>query len=201
MAEVGVRSRPEPSTEDETAGVRVHGARRSFGDVQALAGVDLTVAQGEVLGVVGPSGCGKSTLLELVAGLQEPGDGTVAAMGATAAADRGRACALMPQRDGLLAWRDALDNAALALECQGVPGARRASGRDRCFIASACRSSCTPARASCRAACASEWPSCARCCPAGRCSCWTSPSPRWTPSPARRCSSGWPTRWPTSRAR
>jgi ABC-type nitrate/sulfonate/bicarbonate transport system ATPase subunit len=120
MAEVGVRSRPEPSTEDETAGVRVHGARRSFGDVHALAGVDLTVAQGEVLGVVGPSGCGKSTLLELVAGLQEPGDGSVAVMAATTAAERRQACALMPQRDGLLDWRDALDNAALALECQGV---------------------------------------------------------------------------------
>jgi ABC-type nitrate/sulfonate/bicarbonate transport system ATPase subunit len=120
MAEVGVRSRPEPSTVDETAGVQVHGAHRSFGEVQALAGVDLSVAPGEVVGVVGPSGCGKSTLLELVAGLQEPDEGHIAVMGAGPARDRARACALMPQRDGLLAWRDALDNAALALECQGM---------------------------------------------------------------------------------
>ncbi|HXR29025.1 MAG TPA: ATP-binding cassette domain-containing protein, partial [Solirubrobacteraceae bacterium] len=40
--------------------------------VQALAGVSLEAAAGEVLAVVGPSGCGKTTLLELVCGLQAP---------------------------------------------------------------------------------------------------------------------------------
>ena len=120
MAEVGVRSRPEPSAADGVTGVRVSGVRRAFGPVEALAELSLTVRKGEVLGVVGPSGCGKSTLLELVAGLQEPDGGSVAVMDATARRERAQECALMPQRDGLLDWRDALDNAALALECQGV---------------------------------------------------------------------------------
>jgi len=71
--------------------------------------------------VVGPSGCGKSTLLELVAGLQEPDGGTIEVAGASAAEHRRRSCSYMPQRDLLLPWRDALGNAALALECQGVP--------------------------------------------------------------------------------
>jgi ABC-type nitrate/sulfonate/bicarbonate transport system ATPase subunit len=74
-----------------------------------------------VLAVVGPSGCGKSTLLELVAGLQQPDAGSVVAAGAGDPAGRRAACAYMPQRDLLLPWRDALGNAALALECQGVP--------------------------------------------------------------------------------
>ena len=95
------------------AQIEIQGVERRFGDLVALSGLDLRVARGEVLGVVGPSGCGKSTLLELVAGLQRPDAGSVEVQGEAA---------YMPQRDLLLPWRDALGNAALALECQGVPG-------------------------------------------------------------------------------
>jgi ABC-type nitrate/sulfonate/bicarbonate transport system ATPase subunit len=105
-----------------------HNVTRRFGGVTALTGVDLRLRSDEILAVVGPSGCGKSTLLELVAGLQEPDDGTVTVLGETRAEDRRAACAYMPQRDLLLPWRDALSNAALALECQGVP---RAEARRR----------------------------------------------------------------------
>src|SRR4051794_31132927 len=96
-------------------------------EVSALAGVDLELREKEIVAVVGPSGCGKSTLLELVAGLQEPDGGTVSVGGRREAAARRAACSYMPQRDLLLPWRDALGNAALALECQGAsrPGARR----------------------------------------------------------------------------
>jgi ABC-type nitrate/sulfonate/bicarbonate transport system ATPase subunit len=97
------------------------GVTRRYRRVTALEGVELSVHRDEVLAVVGPSGCGKSTLLELIAGLQEPDEGSVSVAGARSAAERRAACAFMPQRDLLLPWRDALANAALALECQGVP--------------------------------------------------------------------------------
>ena len=84
---------------------------RTYGRITALERIDLTVGEGEVVAVVGPSGCGKSTLLELIAGLQQPDEGSVGAAEAS----------YMPQRDLLLPWRDALANAALALECEGVP--------------------------------------------------------------------------------
>src|SRR5688500_8047668 len=104
-------------------GVVLDGVVRRFKRVTALDGVELELRPREVLAVVGPSGCGKSTLLELVAGLQQPDAGSVRAAGAADPAGRRAACAYMPQRDLLLPWRDALGNAALALECQGVSGA------------------------------------------------------------------------------
>jgi ABC-type nitrate/sulfonate/bicarbonate transport system ATPase subunit len=100
-------------------------ARRRAEPLTALAALDLTVHEGEVVAVVGPSGCGKSTLLELVAGLQEPDEGLVDVAGAP---ERRDACSLMPQHDLLVPWRDAAGNAALALECAGV---RRAEARRR----------------------------------------------------------------------
>jgi NitT/TauT family transport system ATP-binding protein len=106
-----------------TAALEARSVVRRFGPVTALDGVDLHVDEGEVLAVVGPSGCGKSTLLELFAGLQEPDEGMVAG----APGERLRRCALMPQRDMLLPWRDALANAGLALECAG---ASRAAARE-----------------------------------------------------------------------
>jgi len=109
-------------------GVALRGVRRSFRELTALEGLELDLRPREVLAVVGPSGCGKSTLLELVAGLQQPDAGSVVAAGAGDPAGRRAACAYMPQRDLLLPWRDALGNAALALECQGVP---RAEARSR----------------------------------------------------------------------
>ncbi|MBI5310971.1 MAG: ABC transporter ATP-binding protein [Actinobacteria bacterium] len=91
------------------------------GEVVALAGFDLRVAEGERVAIVGPSGCGKSTLLSLTAGLLAPQAGVVTVRGQVA---------LMPQRDLLVPWRSALRNAALALEAQGVP-AREATERAR----------------------------------------------------------------------
>jgi ABC-type nitrate/sulfonate/bicarbonate transport system ATPase subunit len=107
-------------------GRRYPGSRRRPA-VQALEGLDLSVRAREVLAVVGPSGSGKSTLLEIAAGLQQPDEGMVSAAGAEGPRERLAACAYMPQRDLLLPWRDALGNAALALECRGT--ARAAARR------------------------------------------------------------------------
>jgi NitT/TauT family transport system ATP-binding protein len=106
----------EPRPVESERGVALSGVAKSYGAVQALGGVSLRVRPRETVAVVGPSGCGKSTLLELVCGLQAPDAGTVEAPPA----------ALMPQRDGLLPWLSALDNAGLALR---VGGASKAAAR------------------------------------------------------------------------
>ena len=84
-----------------------------------------------MLGLVGPSGCGKSTLLELIVGLREPVAGRVEVGESVDARGRLLHCAFMPQRDLLLPWLSAIDNAALALRNRGVrrTAARREAGR------------------------------------------------------------------------
>lgn len=108
--------------------VEVRGLSHHYGDLEVLEGIELSVPSGGVLGIVGPSGCGKSTLLEIVAGLREQSEGSVAIGVPRGARDRLAACALMPQRDLLLPWLSALDNAALALR---IGGARRNEARRR----------------------------------------------------------------------
>jgi iron(III) transport system ATP-binding protein len=53
------------------------GIRKSFGDVVALAGLDLSVAPGSLTALLGPSGCGKTTALRVIAGLEDPDAGTL----------------------------------------------------------------------------------------------------------------------------
>jgi NitT/TauT family transport system ATP-binding protein len=101
-------------------GISLRSVSHSYGDLQTLAAIDLEAAPHSVVGLVGPSGCGKSTLLELICGLQEPSRGAVAVGGDSAAEDRLQRCAFMPQRDLLLPWYSAIDNAALALRNQGM---------------------------------------------------------------------------------
>jgi NitT/TauT family transport system ATP-binding protein len=102
------------------APVRIEGLGHSFGELRAIDRIDLEAARGEVIGIVGPSGCGKTTLLELVAGLRNPDSGTISVGEKNDARERLERCAYMPQRDLLLPWLSALDNAGLALRIAGV---------------------------------------------------------------------------------
>ncbi len=58
--------------------------RKSFGEVDVIPSLDLSIENGEFVVFVGPSGCGKSTLLRLIAGLEDTTSGTIAIDGADA---------------------------------------------------------------------------------------------------------------------
>jgi ABC-type nitrate/sulfonate/bicarbonate transport system ATPase subunit len=108
--------------------IELTGAGKAFGDVVALAGISLAVPRLARVAIVGPSGGGKTTVLQVIAGLLEADTGLVRVEDATTARQRLAHCALMPQRDLLLPWRTALDNASIALENRGVS---RAEARQR----------------------------------------------------------------------
>ena len=61
--------------------IEIRDLARRFGPVQAVDGVDLTVAEGSVMGIVGESGCGKSTLARLILGLIPPDRGSITVAG------------------------------------------------------------------------------------------------------------------------
>ena len=118
MAGAGVW--PTVAAVTPTTAIELRAVHQRFGEVVALVDVNLTIDRHERVGIVGPSGCGKSTLLSEIAGLIQPDEGTIAIEDATTPDERLRRCALMPQRDLLLPWRTAIDNAAIALENRGV---------------------------------------------------------------------------------
>ena len=105
--------------------------------VRALRGLSLEVVRGEFCAVMGPSGCGKSTLLNVIAGLDEPDEGTVAIDGdvltgapeRVVAALRRRHVGLVFQFFNLLEGMSALENVAMPALLAGVkrrPAERRA---------------------------------------------------------------------------
>jgi spermidine/putrescine transport system ATP-binding protein len=61
--------------------VTLEGLERRFGDLVAVHGIDLEIADGEFFSLIGPSGCGKTTTLRIIAGLEEPSTGRVLVRG------------------------------------------------------------------------------------------------------------------------
>jgi len=106
--------------------IRIRGVRKVFAtggaEVVALDGVDLDVAQGELVCLLGPSGCGKSTLLNAVAGFSPPTAGELVANG-RAVAGPGPDRAMVFQEYALFPWMTVERNVAFGLEMKRTPRA------------------------------------------------------------------------------
>jgi putative spermidine/putrescine transport system ATP-binding protein len=103
------------------------GVVRRFGSVTALAGVDLDVAQGELLTILGPSGSGKTTLLKIVAGFEFPDEGTVLLGNSdvTMAPPRSRDVGMVFQNYALFPHMTVAQNVAFPLEMRRMPKPER----------------------------------------------------------------------------
>jgi spermidine/putrescine ABC transporter ATP-binding subunit len=105
-----------------TAELRVEGVTKRFGEVLALDGVSLAVAEGELLTILGPSGSGKTTLLKVVAGFETPDAGTVRVDGAeiTALPPARRDIGMVFQNYALFPHLTVKGNVAFPLEMRNV---------------------------------------------------------------------------------
>src|SRR5690349_3871351 len=104
------------------ATLELRGLRKSFGLIDVLHGVDLTLADGEMLVIVGASGCGKSTLLRMVAGLERPTSGSVLVDGRdiTGLDPSERDIAMVFQNYALYPHMTVFDNMAYGLRIRGL---------------------------------------------------------------------------------
>lgn len=112
--------------------LRAAGLRKSYGEVDALLGVDLRVGAGEVVALLGRNGAGKTTMLSIIAGLLEADAGTVHVGGVDVRNDRSAAATLIgiaPQETGIYRVLTVREN----LEFFGeIAGLSRAERRARC---------------------------------------------------------------------
>jgi len=86
--------------------LRLDGISKSFGTVEVLRGLSLSIERGEFTAVVGPSGCGKTTLLNLLSGYDRASAGSI---------QRNGAARMVYQQDGLFPWRTAAQNIEMGL--------------------------------------------------------------------------------------
>ncbi len=135
-AQAGAPSAPESASSSAASGdvlLRVRGLQKSFKGVRALAGVDVDVRRGEILGLLGPNGSGKSTFINVVSGHYVPTAGEIVFEGrglAGHAAHRiaGAGIARTYQIPRPFAYMSVLDNVALATMFGGAvadPGQAR----------------------------------------------------------------------------
>jgi ABC-type sugar transport system ATPase subunit len=105
------------------ARLELHQIRKSFGNVDVLKGIDLTVEDGEFTAFVGPSGCGKSTLLRLICGLDEITSGQMMIDGQVVndVPPAKRGLAMVFQSYALYPHMSVADNMGYALKLAGTP--------------------------------------------------------------------------------
>lgn len=83
-----MRTAPASTSDPSAPAVEVRELVKSYGEVRALRGVDLTIARGEIFGLLGPNGAGKTTLFSILATLRTPTRGWARVLGRDVVAER-----------------------------------------------------------------------------------------------------------------
>ena len=105
------------------AGLELKSLHKSYGNVEVIKGVDLSIEHGEFVVFVGPSGCGKSTLLRMIAGLEDITGGELYIAGklCNAVEPRDRGIAMVFQSYALYPHMTVYDNVGFGLKLAKTP--------------------------------------------------------------------------------
>ncbi len=120
-------ARPSAAPVAGAPAVRLSGIRRAYGEVLAIAGVDLDIGDGEFFTLLGPSGSGKTTTLRVIAGFERPDAGRVELRGVdvTRTAPSEREVNTVFQDYALFPHMSVLENVEYGLRVKGVPRRER----------------------------------------------------------------------------
>ena len=110
--------------------LQVVGIEKSFGDVRALAGCDLSVERGRLVGFLGPNGAGKTTTMRAVMGLVDIDAGAITWDGQPVGRAERRRIGYLPQERGLYVRMSVFDHVVYIGRVAGLPAADAARRAD-----------------------------------------------------------------------
>jgi ABC-2 type transport system ATP-binding protein len=116
--------------------IQIRGLRKRFGDGDVIHGIDLTIEEGEIFGLIGPDGAGKSTLIRMLAGILEATEGEISLRGIDAIRDYEEVRSLvgyMPQTFGLYGPLTVEENLRAVARIHGVKGAEFKKRTERLY--------------------------------------------------------------------
>ena len=116
---------------DQGAALRLESLFKSYGDIKAVRGIDLTLRKGEIMGLLGPNGSGKSTTMKLILGILKPDLGEVLVFGekeSASSVEFKKQLGYVPETPQLYEFLTGIEYIDFVAEMYGVPPAER---RDR----------------------------------------------------------------------
>jgi ABC-2 type transport system ATP-binding protein len=119
---------PPPSLQEQEVALRLESLSKSYGDIKAVKGIDVTLKRGEILGLLGPNGSGKSTTMRMILGILKPDSGEVLVYGqseSTAPVELKKKIGYVPETPQLYEFLTGIEYIDFVAEMYGVPAAER----------------------------------------------------------------------------
>jgi ABC-2 type transport system ATP-binding protein len=116
--------------------IQIRGLRKRFGDGAVIQGIELSIEEGEIFGLIGPDGAGKSTLIRMLAGILEPTEGEISLRGIDAVhayEEVRRLVGYMPQTFGLYGPLTVEENLRAVARIHGGKGAEFKKRTERLY--------------------------------------------------------------------